>query len=440
MTKPVGFRWNEREHVLLARFAFKWLLLAAPMAALVGAACAFFLWALDRATATRLAQSWLLFLLPLAGVGIVALYGAFGRDAERGNNLLMDAIHNADPTIEHSDSAVIVPRRMAPLVLVATVLTHLFGGSTGREGTAVQMGGSIASGMGRALRLDRADLRLLLMAGIAAGFGGVFGTPLAGTVFALEVLAVGQMRYEALIPCLIGGLVGDWASSACGSHHTHYSVGANPHALLNPLLAGKVALASLAFGLASMLFAELTHALGKLWKRIPQPLLRPVAGGCVIIALTLLLGTRDYLGLSVGLRSAPISPGSVTLQSCFVVGGVSLLSWWWKLLFTSVTLSSGFKGGEVTPLFFIGAALGNVLGHALGAPVDLFAALGFVGVFAGATNTPLACTLMGLELFGSSYAPYFALTCVLSYLFSGSSGIYTAQRVGVPKLGVKDMS
>lgn len=426
----MSFRWSPREHLALGAYLLKWFCLAAPVGGVTGSACALFLWALERATQTRLERPWLLFLLPVAGAGIYVLYSRFGGASEGGNNLLMDAIHGR----ENDDRSVVVPRRMAPLILAATVATHLFGGSAGREGTAVQMGGSIASAAGRGLRLNNADTRTLLMAGIAAGFGGIFGTPLTGAVFAMEVLAVGQMRYDALIPCLIAAVVGDWACGAWGAHHTQYAISSAARELggapLDGLLAAKVAAAAVAFGLASALFAEMTHGVGHVFKRaIPRPILRPVVGGACVIALTYLLGTRDYLGLGV---SSP-GPGAITILSCFRPGGVDDWSWWWKIVFTAVTLGSGFKGGEVTPLFFIGAALGNVLGRILGAPADLFAGLGFVAVFAGATNTPLACTLMGIELFGAQYAIYFTIACFLSYLWSGHSGIYLSQRIGSPK-------
>lgn len=426
------FRWSLREHLSLGTYVLRWFCLVAPVAAAIGSACALFLWALDRATSTRFEQPWLLFSLPVAGAAISVLYSRFGAAAEGGNNLLMDAIHGP----QEGDSAVVVPRRMAPLILMATVATHLFGGSAGREGTAVQMGGSIASAMGRWFRLSNDDMRTLLMCGIAAGFAGIFGTPLTGAVFALEVLAVGRMSYEALIPCLIAAIIGDWSCGVWGIHHTHYEISSaavpqiNGVARFDWILAAKVSLAAVAFGLVSVLFAEMTHGIHHAFKRaISRPILRPMIGGACVIALVYLVGTRDYLGLGV---SSP-DPHAVTIQSCFAIGGADTWSWWWKLLFTAITLGSGFKGGEVTPLFFIGAALGNVLSRVLGAPVDLFAALGFVAVFAGATNTPLACTLMGIELFGAQYAIYFTIACFLSYLFSGHSGIYLSQRIGTPK-------
>ncbi len=419
--------WNLKEHLALGAFTLRWTLLAAPMAAAVGTACALFLWSLELATLYRESHPALLFGLPAAGIAIVATYQAIGGKSAAGNNLLIDEIHEPGAG---------VPRRMGLLVLVATVITHLFGGSAGREGTAVQMGGSIAAACGRWFKLGAADLRMLLMCGIAAGFAGVFGTPLTGAVFAMEVLTLGRISYEAIIPCLIAALVGDWSCAAWGTHHTHYSInpdlvpslgGATPY---NGLLMIKVALAAVAFGLTSTLFSQTMHGLTKIWQRIRPPLLRPVAGALVVIGLVYALGTRDYLGIGV---SSP-DPGAVTILSSFHAGGAGDFSWWWKLLFTAITLSCGFKGGEVTPLFFIGAALGNSLAKLLHAPVDLFAGLGFIAVFAGATNTPLACTIMGVELFGGHYTVYFMIACFLAYGFSGHNGIYHAQRLGTPKL------
>ncbi|HEX5037453.1 MAG TPA: DUF190 domain-containing protein, partial [bacterium] len=310
--------------------------------------------------------------------------------------------------------------------------------SAGREGTAIQMGGSIASAFQRFLPLSPQDRGTLLMAGMAAGFGGIFGTPLAGAIFALEVLAIGRLSYEALIPCLIAAVMSDWTCAAWGIRHTDYHLAAlvsgssgTDIAGLDGILMAKVIAASAAFGLASVLFAELAHGLHAVFRKIvPWPYLRPALGGAAVIAMTYALGTRDYLGLGVG------SPDSsaVTILSSFHAGGAGDLSWLWKILFTVVTLSSGFKGGEVTPLFFIGAALGNALSRWMGAPPELFAALGFVAIFAGATNTPLACTIMAIELFGPAYVVYFAVACYLAYFLSGHSGIYLSQRIAAPKL------
>ncbi len=347
-----------------------------------------------------------------------------GKSVEGGNNLIVEQIHEPGGGI---------PLRMAPLIFIGTVATHLFGGSAGREGTAVQLGGSLASAVGRQFSLDSAGVRVLLMAGIAAGFGAVFGTPLAGAVFALEVLAVGRVEYAALVPCLVAGIVGDWTCHLWGIHHGAYHIdylaGTAGELLVDPLLLIKAAIAGVVFGLAGLAFAEANHSLGGLFKRlVPYGPLRPVIGGIIVIALVYAFGTRDYLGL--GVWSA--DPNAPTIAGFF---GPQVDNWSWllKALFTVVTLSAGFKGGEVTPLFFIGAALGNALGGLLGAPIDLFAGLGFVAVFAGAANTPLACTIMGIELFGATHAVPIAVACFVAYLCSGHNGIYLSQRIAVPK-------
>jgi H+/Cl- antiporter ClcA len=315
-------------------------------------------------------------------------------------------------------------------------VTHLFGGSAGREGTAVQLGGSLASGVGKLFRLNAADVRILLMGGIAAGFGAVFGTPIAGAVFALEVLAVGRIQYVALAPCLAAAIIGDWACHAWGIHHTlfhiSYLAGAADGGFhVEPLLLIKIALCGVAFGVVGLLFAEANHIFSALMKQaLPFAPMRPFVGGLVVIGLVYLCGTRDYLGLGVW---SP-DPDAVTISTLFNGAHIHAWSWALKLVFTVVTLGAGFKGGEVTPLFFIGAALGNALSGLLGAPTDLLAAIGFVAVFAGASNTPLASTLMGVELFGSTHTVYIAVGCWVAYLCSGHSGIYLSQRLAVPKV------
>jgi len=416
---------NHRETAAALVQMLRWTLLVLPVGILAGSASALFLWSLDRVTALRWEHGWLLFLLPVAGLAGGWLYHRYGGTAAGGNNLIIDEIHQPGGG---------VPARMAPFILLGTLLTHLCGGSAGREGTAVQMGGSLASAYGRLCRFSQDNLRVLLMAGVAAGFGSVFGTPLAGALFALEVLVIGRMRSDALLPVLAASLVGDVTCQAWGIHHAQYRIAFSAPAgsafHLDALLLGKVALAAVAFGLVARLFSELTHGLQQLHGRfLTRPWLRPVVGGVLVIGLVFLVGTRDYLGLGV---HSP-DPQACTLATAFSPGGATPWSWWWKLLFTAVTVSAGFKGGEVTPLFFIGAALGNTLGTLLGAPVDLLAGLGFIAVFAGATNTPLACTVMGIELFGAEPTVYFALACWIAYHASGHSGIYLAQRIGQPK-------
>ncbi|QNF34017.1 voltage-gated chloride channel family protein [Adhaeribacter swui] len=421
--------FSNLQQASIFKHLLKWTLLALPIAAGVGSLVALFLWLLDVATQYRFQHPNLLYLLPVAGVFIYALYKYLGKNAEAGNNLILDHIHEPGAGI---------PLRMAPLVLVTTIITHLFGGSAGREGTAVQIGGSISYYLGQKLKLSSADISIMLLCGMAAGFGAVFGTPVTGAVFALEVLAIGVIRYKALLPCLIAAVLADLVCSAWGIHHTQYRItfqkmpfNLTTFLQTDYLLLLKVIGASIAFGLVSQLFARTTHIFKNLANQdISIKWLIPVVGGLLIISLTFLLQTPDYLGLGV----VPPPGGQVSITTAFTVGGATYFSWFWKLLFTAITLGMGFKGGEVTPLFFIGATLGNTLAVLTGAPVDLMAALGFIAVFAGATNTPLACTLMGVELFGGEPVLYFAVACFTAYYFSGHQGIYAAQRVAINKV------
>lgn len=408
----MSFHWDPREQVRIGRYLFKWTVLGSVVGVLGGSASALFLGSLEWATNERLAFPWLLYLLPLGGCVIGLTYYYWGKGCEGGNNLILEEIHKPQSGVSG---------RLAPLILFSTVATHLFGGSAGREGTAVQMGGSLAGWFARRLGLDAIHTRILLMAGISAGFGSVFGTPLAGMIFGLEVLAVGRMRYDAMIPCLLASVVGDMTCTAWGVHHTNYPVHEVPG--LGSLVLAKVLLASLAFALVSIIFGELTHWLNRRFKQlIPWAPGRPLLGGLIIIGMVWLLDTRDYLGLGVPMIVQSFSPD-----------GVPTWAFAWKLLFTAITLGSGFKGGEVTPLFFMGATLGAVLGPLLGVPGDFMAALGFVAVFAGAANTPLACTVMGVELFGAQYGVYLALACCSAYIWSGHRGIYLSQILDTPK-------
>jgi H+/Cl- antiporter ClcA len=405
------------ETAVLAGTLARWGALGGLVGVAAGVASALFLHALTWATLYRESHPYLLFGLPLAGYAVGLLYDRLGRSVTAGNNLLLEHIQARRTT-----AAAIVPFRMAPLVLIGTVVTHLFGGSAGREGTAVQMGGALAEVIARAFRLGRRDRRLLLMCGISGGFGAVFGTPLAGTVFGLEVPSLGRIRYEGIVPCFVSAVVGDVVCRALGIHHTAYSVGV-PLPAFTAILWLCVLLASVLFAAASAIFIELTEAIVHAARsRIARPELRPVVGGLAVIALTYLVQSSDYLGLSLPL-----------IERSFTPGGVAAWAFALKILFTAVTLGTGFKGGEVTPLFAIGATLGAAFGALTGQPVGFFAALGFVAVFAGAANTPLACTLMGIELFGGGMAVPLAAACIVAYVLTGHRGIYLSQHIGASK-------
>lgn len=395
----------------LIPYIAKWCCLAVLVALLAGSASAFFLFALDWATAWRLAHPWMIALLPLAGFAVGWVYLRIGTSVEAGANLLLDEIH---------DPRTMIPLRMAPLVLGGTIVSHLFGASVGREGTAVQMGGALADQLTGVLRLPREDRRLLIMAGISAGFASVFGTPLAGALFGLEVLVIGRMRYDAILPCMIAAIVADQVGLAWGVHHTHYAIGPVPALGARGLIAAL--LAGLLFGLIGRLFARLTQALSaQMKKRVSYAPLRPLLGGAVVALAVWSLGTQRYIGL-----------GIPTIVEAFQH---PLPAWDFagKLAFTVVSLGSGFKGGEVTPLFYIGATLGNAVAPLLQLPFGLVAGIGFVAVFAGAANTPIASAVMAIELFGPEAGPYAAIACVASYLMSGHCGMYHAQRVGEAK-------
>ncbi|MEO6917092.1 MAG: chloride channel protein [Chitinophagaceae bacterium] len=393
---------------------FKSLLIVIPLSVATGLGIAGFLWMLDKVTILQHRHSWLLFLLPLAGIFIWWIYYQFGERSASGNKLIIEEIHTPGGG---------VPVAMAPLVTIGTIITHLFGGSAGREGTAVQMAGSFGGFVCNTCKLKPGTTRIVLIAAISAGFAAVFGTPLTGSIFSLEVLKKGSTSYDALIPALVAAFIAHGVCIAAGIHHTEYGIRPLDHLFEMSILL-KTALAGIAFGLAAFLFIQADHGVRKLSARfITVEWLRPVGGALIIILLCITLGTRDYTGLGV----SPSAEGGASIVSAFSPTGVGYFSWFWKIVFTAITLGTGFKGGEVTPLFFIGATLGNTLASVGGMPIDLFAGLGFIAVFAGASKTPLACTMMGIELFGADNVIYFAVACFIAHYASGKRGIYTVK-------------
>ncbi|WP_112182757.1 MULTISPECIES: voltage-gated chloride channel family protein [Paraliobacillus] len=404
-------RFKNSFHFVSLIYLIKWICLASIVGTLAGAASAFFLVSLNWAATTRESYTYLLFFLPFAGAFVSFLYMRFGGSAIKGNNLILEEIRDRKEGI---------PLRMAPLVLFGTIMTHLFGGSAGREGTAVQMGSTFADFTGKIFRLDRIDRKIILIAGISAGFSSLFGTPLAGTVFGIEVLALGLVSYQALIPAFLASIVGDQVTRGFNVPHAHYIIDSIPAFSIIVVL--KVIIASILFGLAAGLFSRLTGFFKKTFSNtFKNPMLKSFVGGTVIIILVYIMGTRDYLGLGL-----PLIEDSFNSE-------VNPLAFLWKIIYTSITLGAGFQGGEVTPLFAIGATLGNMLAGILNLPLGFLAALGFIAVFSGATNTPLACFIMGIELFGADAAIYLFLACIISYLFSGHTGIYSSQQIGTSK-------
>jgi H+/Cl- antiporter ClcA len=396
---------------LLARLV-RLVVLGAVSGGLAGVAGWVFLEGLDRVTRTRTDHGWLLYLLPVAGLVLGLLYHHLGGRARQGNSLLIDQIH--EPTDW-------VPRRMAPLILLGTWTTHLFGGSAGREGTALQLSGGLTDSFSRLIRLPAPDRRVLLIAALGGGFGAVFGVPLAGTVFALEVQSLGRVRYEAIVPSLTAAIVGNEVVRALGFHHR---VWAPLDVHLTAWLGSRLALAGLCFGLAGAAFIELTAVIRAIVGRaVAYPPIRTAVGGLAIVGLASLVG-RGYLGLSTPVIERALTGDPLS----FAVFAL-------KIVFTAITLACAFPGGEVTPLFCIGATLGVALAAPLHVPAVLLAGVGYVAVFAGASNTPLACTVMGAELFGAGAVIPCAIGCVVAYVASGHRSIYSTQRLAVTKAG-----
>ena len=389
----------------------RWLVIALVIAVVAGTGSALLLVTLDAATRLREAAPLFIWAMPAAGAVTVWAYARFGGRAAQGNGAIFAEL--ATPSAR-------LPLRMAPMILAGTAIAHLTGASVGREGTAVQMASPLADALTKVGSWTAHDRRVLLSAAMAGGFASVFGTPLAGMIFGLEVRRVGTVRYDALLACLVAAVGANAVTDAWGIHHSTYAVGLVP--LFSIRSAFGAAGSGVLFGIAAMVFVRLSHAMARAAGAvIPNAPLRAAAGGLAVLGVVGALGTDRHLGLSVPLIHAAFA------------GPVATWDFAAKLLLTSVCLAAGFRGGEVTPLFAVGATLGNAIAPLFGMPIPLVAAMGFVATFAGASNAPLASIVAGIELFGTAPASYLAIACVVSYLCTGASGMYPGQVVDQPK-------
>ncbi|WP_072971682.1 voltage-gated chloride channel family protein [Flavobacterium saccharophilum] len=386
---------------------FKWILICVLIGMLSGSASAFFLVSLEWVTQFRVHHDWIVWLLPFGGLIVGFSYYYWGESVVKGNNLLLE---------EYENPKKVIPFKMAPLVLLGTLITHLFGGSAGREGTAVQMGGAIADQFTKLFNLDNSERKILIILGISAGFASVFGTPLAGAIFALEVLYFSKINIKSAILSFIVAYAAYFTVEFWQIKHTHYSIPNIPEISLHNIV--YTAIVGVLSGFAALLFSRSTHFWGSLFsKNIKYPPLRPFIGGIFLAIAIAGFGFTKFSGLGV-----PV-----------IVDSFSHQNQWYdfllKILFTGFTLGAGFKGGEVTPLFFVGATLGSALSGIIPMPIALLAGIGFVAVFSGATHTPIACTIMGMELFGIQPGIFIAIACTIAYFSSGSVGIYKSQIV-----------
>lgn len=386
----------------------KWMVLGGVIGLVGGIIGSLFHIGVDTATQVRLAHSWVLYLMPVGGLAIVGLY-RLTKTEGKGTNDVITSVHFGEQ----------VPGLLVPVIFVSTVITHLCGGSAGREGAALQIGGGIGYQAGRLLRLGEKDLPLATLCGMSGVFAALFGTPLTATVFALEVISVGVLYYAGLVPCLTAALTGYLVSVFMGVPPTRFTVTVPGLEVRTMLL---VMVLALLCAVVSILFCRGLHGVERLLKRtLKNPYLRVAAGAAVLIGLTLLTN-GDYNGAGMEVISRAIA------------GQADPWAWVWKLLFTAITIGCGFKGGEVVPSFFVGAAFGCVAAGWLGLPAGFGAAMGLVSVFCGAVNCPLASIILSVELFGSGDLLYFAMACSISYLISGYCGLYSSQTILYSKL------
>ena len=396
-----------RGHVAEGLTFLKWVLYACAIGILVGLVAVAFFYGIDWSTQLREHNPRICVLLPVVGFSIVLIYRICGMEKDRGTNLVLMAVREAEP----------LKLRTAPLIFLSTILTHLAGGSAGREGAALQLGGSLGAYVGRKIGLDAKDGRMMVMCGMAGAFSALFGTPLTAAVFAMEVVSVGVMYYAAIVPCLVSACVGLLVARQFGLHEElGYDVAQVPE--LEPVSMVQVAVLGILCALVSILFCKVMHAAPKLYAKVfPGTLLRAAAGGVFVLLLTILVGAQTYNGAGEAVIRRMI--GGETISEAFLL----------KILFTALTLGAGFRGGEIVPVLFTGCAFGTLAGPMLGLPHAFSGALGMAAVFCGATNCPLSSILLSYELFGGKGLPLYALCVGVSYMLSGYYGLYGEQKI-----------
>jgi len=386
--------------------SIKWVIFALITGLVVGSIATAFHFSIMIATMIREATPWVIFLLPIGGLIIVRCYRMVKDDKELSTNSVLSAIHSNEK----------LPLKTAPLIFVSTVITHLFGGSAGREGAALQLGGSIGNGLGGLFHFDDNDKHIMIMCGMSAAFAALFGTPMAAAIFSMEVISVGIMQYSALVPCVIASLSAFSVAQAFGVGQELFLVTHVPNFTI--FSATKVTILAVLCAVLSIAFCVMLHQTEHLYKKlIKNPYLRIVVGGCLIIVLTLLVGDQTYNG--TGMHVIEEAMEGHVIPYAFLL----------KMLFTAITIGAGYKGGEIVPSFFIGATFGCLFGNVLGFAPDLCAAVGMASLFCGVTNCPITSLLISFELFGYEGMPYYLLAIAFSYMLSGYYGLYSSQRI-----------
>lgn len=401
------FLKNKIKHNLQRlKIALKWIIFSIFSGILVGGVGTAFFYCMDFVTSKRMSHPWLIFLLPLGGIIIVWLYKFLRDENDTGTNLVLSAIHSNKE----------IPLRMAPLIFISTLITHLFGGSAGREGAALQLGGSIGNSLGKLFRFNDKDKHVMIMCGMSAAFSSLFGTPMAAAIFSMEVVTVGIMHYSALLPCVISSLVAHGIAGYFGASEKFFDISNIPP--LNVISSIKISFLAILCALVSIAFCIMLHKSEALYKKfLKNTYIRIIVGGCIIILLTLLVGDQTYNGAGMNVISKCID-GTVRPEAFFL-----------KMLFTAITLGAGFKGGEIVPSFFIGAAFGCLFGNIFGFYPTLCTAIGMTSVFCGVTNCPITSLLISFELFGYDGMPFFLLAIAFSYVLSGYYGLYKSQKI-----------